>query len=69
MRKHYDFSHAEKNPHAKDYKKGSNLVILDPDVAKIFPDSESVNRALRLVGNGMSGAPSARNRIRKRKVG
>lgn len=28
---------------------GANLVLLDPDVAKVFPDAESVNRALRLL--------------------
>jgi hypothetical protein len=29
------------------YQKGSNLVLLNPDVAKAFPTSESVNEALR----------------------
>ena len=29
------------------YKDGTNVVLLDPDVAKAFPDSKSVNRALR----------------------
>jgi hypothetical protein len=28
-------------------REGSNVVILDPDVAKAFPDSKSVNQALR----------------------
>ena len=30
-----------------DYRKGTNIVMLDPDVAKAFPDSKSVNQALR----------------------
>lgn len=29
------------------YREGTNLVLIDPDLHKIFPDSESVNRALR----------------------
>ncbi len=32
---------------AKRYREGTNLVLIDPDLHKIFPDSESVNRALR----------------------
>ncbi len=30
-----------------DYREGTNIVLLDPDVAKAFPDSKSVNQALR----------------------
>lgn len=35
--------------YAERYKDGTNLVLLDPDVAKAFPDEQSVNEALRLV--------------------
>ena len=31
------------------YKKGTNLVFLAPDVAAVFPDSDAVNEALRLL--------------------
>ncbi len=31
------------------YRKGTNLVLLDPDVASAFPDGEAVNDALRLL--------------------
>ena len=31
------------------YKAGTNVVVLDPDVAKAFPDASSVNQALRLL--------------------
>ena len=31
------------------YRAGTNLVLLDPDVAKAFPDEKAVNEALRLV--------------------
>ena len=30
-----------------EYRKGTNVVLIDPDLHKLFPDSESVNRALR----------------------
>ena len=33
--------------YAKRYREGTNLVLIDPDLHEIFPDSESVNRALR----------------------
>ena len=33
--------------YADRYRQGTNIVLIDPDLHKIFPDSESVNRALR----------------------
>jgi hypothetical protein len=33
--------------YANRYREGTNIVLVDPDLHKIFPDSESVNRALR----------------------
>jgi len=33
--------------YAKQYQEGTNVVLIDPDLHKIFPDSDSVNRALR----------------------
>lgn len=47
MRDQYDFSKGIRGKYAKRYAEGTNLVLLDPDVAKKFPDSESVNKALR----------------------
>jgi len=35
--------------YAERYRAGTNLVLLDPDVAKAFPNAEAVNDALRLV--------------------
>lgn len=43
----YDFSSGVRGKHAKRYAQGSNVVILSPDVAELFPDSASVNAALR----------------------
>jgi hypothetical protein len=33
--------------YAKNYREGTNVVLIDPDLHKIFPDSDAVNRALR----------------------
>lgn len=35
--------------YAERYRAGTNLVLLDPDVAKAFPSEKAVNEALRLV--------------------
>jgi hypothetical protein len=43
----YDFSEAEVGKYAERYAQGTNLVLLDRDIARVFPDSASVNRALR----------------------
>jgi len=45
----YDFSKGERGKYAKRYAEGTNTVLLSPDVAQYFPDSESVNKALRLL--------------------
>ncbi|HEY4698474.1 MAG TPA: hypothetical protein VIH29_10805 [Gallionella sp.] len=46
----FDFSKAERGRYAKRLKtEGSNLVLVDPELAKSFPDSASVNAALRSV--------------------
>ena len=52
LRPEYDFSQLKnrvRGKYAERYKKGTNLVLLAPDVAQAFPDSESVNEALRLL--------------------
>lgn len=49
LRPHYDFSQGVRGKYASRYKAGSNIVVLDPDVAKIFKTSEAVNQALREV--------------------
>lgn len=42
-----DFSTAQPNPYARRYGRNRNLRILAPDLLEVFPDSESVNEALR----------------------
>ncbi|MGD0992162.1 MAG: hypothetical protein ABR998_06805 [Gemmatimonadales bacterium] len=43
----YDFSRAQRGVTAKRYAEGTNVVLLDADVAAAFPDAASVNEALR----------------------
>jgi hypothetical protein len=43
----YDFTGARRNPYAARFAAGSNVVVLDPDVASVFPTAASVNEALR----------------------
>jgi hypothetical protein len=43
----YDFSGGVHGKYAKRYAEGTNVVVIDPDVAEYFPNHESVNDALR----------------------
>jgi hypothetical protein len=43
----YDFSKGIRGKYAKRYAEGTNVVVLAPDVVEFFPDSETVNAALR----------------------
>ncbi len=47
MRREYNFRRGERGRYAKRFAEGTNLVLLERDVAAMFPDSASVNRALR----------------------
>ena len=47
----YDFVGGVRGKHHEDYKAGTNVIFLEPDLAKVFPDSASVNRVLRLLLN------------------
>ena len=49
MRPEYDFSKAVRGVTAARYAEGTNVVLLDPDVAEIFPDTRAVNEALRTI--------------------
>jgi hypothetical protein len=43
----YDFSKGVRGKYARRYAEGSNIVVLAPDLAEIFPSSAAVNEALR----------------------
>ena len=47
MLEEYDFSDGIRGKYASKYKEGTNVVILDPELIEYFPDSASVNEALR----------------------
>lgn len=47
MRDEYDFSGAVRGKYFERYRQGTNLVLLEPDLAKVFRDAETVNLALR----------------------
>ncbi len=47
LREEYDFSQGVRGKYAAAYREGTNVVLLDSDMAKIFRDSSSVNQALR----------------------
>lgn len=55
MRDEYDFSVGERGKYAQRFSEGSNVVVLEPDVAEVFKDSRSVNQALRKAAASKKG--------------
>ncbi len=54
LRPEYDLSKLKGGVRRKYYRKasaGTNLVLIEPELAELFPDTESVNRALRLLAD------------------
>lgn len=52
LRPEYDFSQMKggvRGKYVERYRQGTNLVLLDPDIAAAFPDAKAVNDALRLL--------------------
>ncbi len=67
LRPEYDFKQmvgGVRGKYAAAYKQGTNLVRLDPDVAKAFTTEESVNEALRAVLRAAAAIPPAKGRAR-----
>jgi hypothetical protein len=64
LRPEYDFSKAVRGVTAARYAEGTNVILLDPDVAEIFPDTRAVNEALRTIARVTRTA--LRQRARKR---
>jgi hypothetical protein len=75
LRPEYDLTRLKGGVRGKYYRRamaGTNLVLLEPDVARAFPDSESVNRALRLlhdVATKSSGRARKASNGRRRATG
>jgi hypothetical protein len=59
MRSEYDFRGGVRGKYVARAKQGSNVVVLDPDVAAAFPNAKAVNRALRAL---IAKTPSSRTR-------
>ena len=66
MRDHYDFSGGVRGKYAARYAEGTNVVVLAPDVADMFPDSIAVNEALRTLVR-MSGKTVKVSALRKKR--
>jgi hypothetical protein len=49
MRPEYDLRGGVRGKYYQEYMEGTNVVLLEPDVAAVFRDSESVNQALRVL--------------------
>ncbi len=60
MRPEYDFSGGVRGKHHAAYQQGTNVILLEPDIAKVFRDSAAVNHALRMLIN-LAGNELARN--------
>ena len=56
MRPEYDFSKGVRGKYAARFAEGSNVVVLEPDVAARFHDSRAVNEALRTLTRVAKGA-------------
>jgi hypothetical protein len=63
----YDFSEGVRGKFAKAFLEGTNLVVLDPDVAEMFPTSTAVNDALRALVK-IARTTEPRKRPRKRRT-
>jgi hypothetical protein len=76
LRPEYDLSQLKGGVRGKYYreaKAGTNLVLIDPELASVFPDTKSVNRALHLLADTAESAarskaqrtPSPKNRLKR----
>ena len=69
MADEYDFSAAVRGATAKEYADGSNVVVLDRDVAEVFRNAAAVNAALRMLARLAKKVSGKRGAARKAKRG
>ena len=62
MRQEYDFRSGVRGKYVTRYLEGTNVVVLDPDIAEAFPNAGAVNRALRAL---LTVVPTRRVRRRR----
>ncbi len=53
MRDEYDFDGGVRGKYSSRFADGTNIVVLDPDVAEVFGDAKAVNEALRLLASSV----------------
>lgn len=71
LRREYELSKLRGRVRGKHYKEtraGTNLVLLEPDVAEAFPDASSVNEALRLLAAVARPKPRRRGRSTRKRA-
>ena len=69
LRPEYDLSKLKGGVRGKYYERaraGTNLVLIEPDLTEVFPDTDSVNRALRLLATTAEAAIGHARRVRRR---
>jgi hypothetical protein len=64
MRAYYDFSQGVRGKYARRYAQGTNVVVLEADVAKAFPNAEAVNDSLR----ALAGIIRRQHRLSREKL-
>ena len=64
IRPEYDYSDGVRGRHYRAYQQGTNVVLLEPEIAEVFKDSESVNHALRMLME-LAGNELKRNLTKK----
>ena len=65
MRAEYDFSRAVRGATAARYAEGTNIVVIDPDVLDVFPDSAAVNATLQALAPVLRRQRRAKRRPRR----
>jgi hypothetical protein len=68
LRPEYDLSKLKGGVRGKYYERaraGTNLVLIEPDLTEVFPDTDSVNRALRLLAATAEAATGHAQRVRQ----
>jgi hypothetical protein len=68
LRPEYDLSKLKGGVRGKYYDRaraGTNLVLIEPDLTDVFPDTDSVNRALRLLADTAQAAAGHAQRVRR----
>ena len=62
MRPEYDIRGGVRGKYYERYQQGTNIVLLEPDIAQIFHDSATVNKALRQFLSEHGGPPKRTKR-------